>query len=100
MVARDIGGRISCLTKGVSDSIGEMGWMEGWMIGRVLVMNEREEMDVDNIAMIMKGIEGVGIKSGESEQESGNGCGRKGRTKGERQWSVAFYNHLEWTLHF
>ena len=38
------------------------------MIGRASVMDEEEEMEVDNIAIIMKGIEEVGTKSGESEQ--------------------------------
>ena len=38
------------------------------MIGRVLVMDEGEEMKVDDIAIVMKGIEEVGTKSGESEQ--------------------------------
>ena len=38
------------------------------MIGRVSVMDEGEKIEVDDIAMVMKGIEEVGTKSGESEQ--------------------------------
>ena len=39
------------------------------MIGRVLVMDEGEEIEIDDIAIVMKGIEEVGTKSGEPEQD-------------------------------
>ena len=68
MVVRDTGGRVFCLEKRLSGSIGEAGWVDDSMIGRASVMDEEEEMEVDNIAIIMKGIEEVGTKSGESEQ--------------------------------
>ena len=38
------------------------------MIGRVLVMDEGEEIEIDDIAIVMEGIEEVGTKSGKSEQ--------------------------------
>ena len=60
MVTRDTGGRVSCSAKGLSASI--------WKIGWVSVMDEGEKMEVDDIAIIMEGIEDVGMKSGESEQ--------------------------------
>ena len=68
MVVRDTGGRVSCSTKGFSGSIGKTGWVEGLMIGRVLVMDEGKEMEVDGIAIVIEGIEEVGMKFGESEQ--------------------------------
>ena len=33
------------------------------MMGRVLVMEEGDEIEVDNIAVVIEGIEGMGIKS-------------------------------------
>ena len=44
--------------------MGKTGWMEGLMMGRVLVMEKGEEMEVINIAVVIERIEGVGMKSG------------------------------------
>ena len=60
MVVRDIGERVSYSVKGLSGCIGEMGQVDDLMIGRVSVMDEGEEMEVDNIAIIIEGIEEVG----------------------------------------
>ena len=42
--------------------------MDDSMTGRVLVMDEGEKIEIDDIAIVMEGIEEVGTKSGESEQ--------------------------------
>ena len=60
----DTGGRISCSMRGDVGWMGEMGWVKGLMMGRVLVIEEGEEIDVINIAVVIEGIEGVGMKSG------------------------------------
>ena len=65
---RDIEGRASCSMKGVSGSMGEMGRVESSMMEKVLVMDEEEKMDVDDIAIVIEGMKGVEIKSGELEQ--------------------------------
>ena len=44
--------------------IGETGWMEDLMMGRVLVKEDGEEIDVVNIVEVIEGIEEVGMKSG------------------------------------
>ena len=36
-------------------------------MGRVSVMDEGEEMEIDDIAVVIEGMEEVGTKSGESE---------------------------------
>ena len=38
------------------------------MIGRVLVVDEVEKMEVDDIAIVMEGMKEIRTKSGESEQ--------------------------------
>ena len=53
MVARDTVGKVSCSAKGVFGSIGETGWMDGLIIGRVSVMDEGEKMEVDDIAIVI-----------------------------------------------
>ena len=58
------GGRVSCSMKGDVGCMGETGQVEGLMMGRVLVIEEGEEIDVINIAVVIEGIEGVGMKSG------------------------------------
>ena len=60
----DTGGRISCSMREDVGWMGEMGWVKGLMMGRVLVIEEGEEIDVINIAVVIEGIEGVGMKSG------------------------------------
>ena len=60
----DIGRRISCLTRGNVGYIGEMGWMEGSMMGRVSVIEDGKEIDVVDIVEVIEGIEEVGMKSG------------------------------------
>ena len=42
--------------------------MDGLIIGRVSVMDEGEKMEVDDIAIVIEGIEEVGTKSMELEQ--------------------------------
>ena len=44
--------------------IGETGRMEGLMMGRVLVKEDGEEIDVVNIVEVIEGIEEVGMKYG------------------------------------
>ena len=68
MVARDTGRRVSCSAKGLSGSIGETGWVDNSLIGRVLVVDEVEKMEVDDIAIVMEGMKEIRTKSGESEQ--------------------------------
>lgn len=60
--------RTSCLTKGISGSMGEVGLVEVLMTGRVSAMDKGEEMEVKDMAIVMEGIEEVVTKSGESEQ--------------------------------
>ena len=50
--------------KGDVGYIGETGWMEDLMMGRVLVKEDGEEIDVVNIVEVIEGIEEVGMKSG------------------------------------
>ena len=64
MVAKDTGGRVICSMRGDVGCMGETGQVEGSMMGRILVMNEGEEIEVDDIAMIIEGIEDVEMKSG------------------------------------
>ena len=64
VVAMDTGGRLSCLTKGDIGSMGEVGWVEDSMMGRVLVREDGDKIEVVDIVEIMDGIEEVGIKSG------------------------------------
>ena len=54
--------------KGVPGSMGETGLVEVSMTGRVSAMDEGEEIEVEDMAMVMEGIEEVGMKLGESEQ--------------------------------
>ena len=60
----DIEERVSRSTRGDVGCMKETGQMEGSMMGRVLVMEEGDEIEVDNIAVVIEGIEGMGIKSG------------------------------------
>ena len=64
MVAKDTRGRVICSMRGDVGCMGETGQVEGSMMGRILVMNEGEEIEVDDIAMIIEGIEDVEMKSG------------------------------------
>ena len=59
----DTGGRVSCSTRDVG-CMGETGWMEGLIMGRVSVVEEEEEIDVVDIVVVIEEIEGVGMKSG------------------------------------
>ena len=68
MVARDIGGKVFYSVKGLSSSIGEMGQVDGSIIGKVSVMDKGEEMEVDDIAIVIEEVEEVGTKSWELEQ--------------------------------
>ena len=64
VVVMDTGGRISCSTRGDMGYIGETGWVEGLMMGRVLVIEDGEEIDVIDIVEMIEGIEEIGMKSG------------------------------------
>ena len=64
IVAMDTGGRVSCSTREDMGFIGEMGWMEGLIMGRVSVIEEGEEIDMVDIVGVIKGIEDMGMKSG------------------------------------
>ena len=64
IVATDTGGRFSCSMKGDIGSMGEAGRMEDSMIGRVLVREDGDEIEVVDIVEVMDGMKGVGIKSG------------------------------------
>ena len=64
VVAMDTGGRVSCSARGDMGCIGEMGWVEGLMMGKVSVIEDREEIEVVVIVMVIEGIEDVGMKSG------------------------------------
>ena len=64
VVVMDMGGRISCSTREDVEYIGEMSWVEGSMMGRVLVIEDGKEIDVVDIVEVIKGIEEVGMKSG------------------------------------
>ena len=44
--------------------MGEVGWVEDSMMGRVLVKEDGDEIEVVDIVEVMDGIEGVGMKSG------------------------------------
>ena len=44
--------------------MGEVGWVEDLMIGRVLVREDGDEIEVVDIVEVMDRIEGVGTKSG------------------------------------
>ena len=44
--------------------MGETGQVEGLMMGRVLVIEEGEEIDVVDIAVVIEGTKGVGMKLG------------------------------------
>ena len=58
------GGRFSCSTRGEVGYIGEVGQVEGSMMGRVLVTEDGEEMDVFDTEEVIEGMEEVGRKSG------------------------------------
>ena len=60
----DTGGRTSCSTRGDVGSTDEVGWMEGSTMGRILVREDGDKMEVVDIVEMIEGIEGVGIKSG------------------------------------
>ena len=60
----DTRGRVSCSMRGDVGCMGEMGQVEGLMMGRVSVIEEGEEIDVVDIVVVIEGIEGVGMKSG------------------------------------
>ena len=62
IVAMDTRGRFSCLMKGDIGLIGEAGRMKDSMMGRVLVREDGDEIEVVDIVEIMDGIEGVGTK--------------------------------------
>ena len=64
IVVMDMGGRFSCSMKGDIGSMGEAGWIEDLVIGRVLVRENGDEMEVVDIVEVMDRIEGVGTKSG------------------------------------
>ena len=64
IVATDTGGRFSCSTKGDIGSMGEAGWVEDLMMGRVLVREDGDKIEVVDIVEVMDGIEGAGTKSG------------------------------------
>ena len=60
----DIGGRVSCSTRGDVGYVGKTGQVEGLMIGRVLVIEDGEEIEMVDIVEVIKGIEDVKTKSG------------------------------------
>ena len=60
----DMGGRTSCMTRGDMGSIGEVDQVEGLMMGRISVRENRDEMEVVDIVEVINRIEGVGMKSG------------------------------------
>ena len=60
----DTGGRTSCLTRGDMESIGKVGQVEGPMMGRALVREDGDEMEVVDIVEVIDEIEEVGMKSG------------------------------------
>ena len=60
----DMGGRISCLTRGDVGYIGEAGRVEDLTMGRVSVREDGDEMEVVDIVEVIEGIEEVGMKSG------------------------------------
>ena len=64
VVAIDTGGRISCSTREDVGYIGETGWIEGSMMGRVSVIEDGEEIDVVDIVEVIEGIDEVRMKSG------------------------------------
>ena len=64
IVATDTGGRFSCLTKGDIGSMGEAGWVKDSMMGRVLVREDGDKIEVVDIVEVMDRIEGAGTKSG------------------------------------
>ena len=59
VVATDTGGRFSCLMKGDIGLTGEAGWVKDLMMGRVLVREDGDEIEVVDIVKVMDGIEGV-----------------------------------------
>ena len=64
VVVMDTGGRISCSMKGDMGCIGERGWVEDLMMGRVSVVEDREEIEVVDIVEVIKRIEDVRMKFG------------------------------------
>ena len=64
VVVMDMGGRVSCSTRGDVGYMGETGQVEGSMMGRVSVIEEGENIEVVDIVVVIKGIEDVGMKSG------------------------------------
>ena len=63
-IVMDIGGRVSCSTREDMGCIGEIGWMEGSVMGRVLVIEDREEIEVVDIVEVIEEIEDMRMKSG------------------------------------
>ena len=64
VVVTDVGGRYSCSVKGDIGSMGVAGWVDNSMTGRVLVREDRNEIEVVDIVEVIDRMEGVGIKSG------------------------------------
>ena len=60
----DTGGRISCSMRGNMGCMGETDQVEGSMMGRVLVIENGEEIEVVDIVEVIKGIDDVRMKSG------------------------------------
>ena len=60
----NMGGRTSCMTREDMGSISEVDRVEGSMMGRISVRENRDEMEVVDIVEVINGIEGVGMKSG------------------------------------
>ena len=52
------------MTRGDMGSIGEVDQVEGLMMGRISVRENRDEMEVVDIVEVINRIEGVGMKSG------------------------------------
>ena len=64
VVETDVGGRYSCSVKGDIGSMGVAGQVDDSMMGRVLVREDGDEIEVVDIVEVIDGMEGVGIKSG------------------------------------
>ena len=64
VIVMDTGGRISCSMREDIGCICETDWMEGSMMGRVSVIEDREEIEVVHIVEVIEGIEDVRMKSG------------------------------------
>ena len=64
----DVGGRYSCSAKGDMGSTGVTGRVDDSMTGRVSAREDGNEMDMEDIVEVIDGMEGVGIRSRQSEQ--------------------------------